>query len=151
MEATNNKNTATLIHLSALSQYIFPFGNFILPILIWSATKEKSEYLNEQGKKVINFQLSLFVYSIVLALIAIPILLITFLKNISINDFSNHNNFPFKNINIEDMNGIAVFGILAVVLFFALKVVEFFLIILASVKASNGIVYNYPITISFLK
>ena len=61
MEATNNKNTATLIHLSALSQYIFPFGNFIFPILIWSAVKDKSEYLNEQGKQVINFQLSLFV------------------------------------------------------------------------------------------
>lgn len=151
METTNNKNTATLIHLSALSQYIFPFGNFIFPILIWSATKEKSEYLDEQGKQVINFQLSLFVYSLVLALIAIPILLITILRNFSMNDFSNHNEFPFKHINIEDLNGMAVFGILAVIVFFALKVVEFFLIILASVKASNGIGYNYPMTIPFLK
>ncbi|KAB1155037.1 DUF4870 domain-containing protein [Flavobacterium luteum] len=151
MEATNNKNTATLLHLSALSQYLFPFGNFIFPILIWSATKEKSEYLDEQGKQVINFQLSLFVYSLILALIAIPILLITVLRNFSIKDFSNHNEFPFKNINIEDLNGMAVFGILAVIVFFALKVLEFFLIILASVKASNGMGYNYPITIPFLK
>ena len=151
MEAINNKNTATLLHLSALSQYIFPFGNFIFPILIWSATKEKSEYLDEQGKQVINFQLSLFVYSLVLALIAIPILLITVLRNFAMNDFSNHNEFPFKNINIEDLNGMAVFGILAVIVFFALKVVEFFLIILASVKASNGMGYNYPMTIPFLK
>lgn len=151
METNNNKNTATLIHLSALTQYFIPFGNFIFPIIIWSSMKDKSEYLDAQGKQVINFQLSLFLYSIVLGLIAIPIFLITLLKNISINDFSNHDEFPFRNFNIENINGIVIVAILAVVVFLALKIAEFFLILLGSVKASNGIDYKYPLSIPFLK
>ena len=139
------------MHLSALSQYVIPFGNFIFPILIWSAKKDKSEYLDAQGKQVINFQLSLTLYSLVLCLIAIPIFLITILRNISIYDFTNHNEFPFRNFNIENINGIVIVAILAVVLFLALKIAEFFIIILASVKTSNGIDYKYPLSIRFLK
>nr|MBP8066618.1 DUF4870 domain-containing protein [Flavobacterium sp.] len=36
-------------------------------------------------------------------------------------------------------------------LFCTLKVVEFFLIIYAAVKTSNGEKYNYPLSISFLR
>jgi len=151
METNNYKSTATLLHLSALSQYLIPFGNFIFPILIWSAKKEKSEYLDAQGKRVINFQLSLFLYSIVLGLIAIPIFIITVLKNISNPEFSIHHEFFFRNFTIENISGILIVAILAVVVFIALKIIEFFAIILASVKASNGIDYTYPLSIPFLK
>lgn len=151
METNNNKNTATFMHLSALTQYIIPFGNFIFPILIWSAKKDKSEYLDAQGKQVINFQLSLFLYSLVLCLIAIPIFIITALRNISIYDFSNHDEFPFRHFNIENINGIVIVAILTVVVFLVLKIAEFFIIILASVKTSNGIDYKYPLSIPFLK
>jgi uncharacterized Tic20 family protein len=41
-------------------------------------------------------------------------------------------------------------GIIAVI-FGLLKVAEFFLIIYASIKTSNGEKYNYPITIPFIK
>ncbi len=33
METTANKNTATLLQLSALTQYFFPLGNFIFPAI----------------------------------------------------------------------------------------------------------------------
>ncbi len=151
MEINNNKNTATFMHLSALTQYIIPFGNFIIPILIWSAKKDKSKYLDAQGKQVINFQLSLFMYSLILSIIAIPIFIITVLKNVSIYEFSNHNEFPFRHFNIENINGIVIIGLLAVVIFLVLKIVEFFIIILAAVKTSNGIDYKYPLSIPFLK
>ncbi len=88
---TNIKNTATLIHLSSLSQYFIPFGNFILPLIIWSTNKDKSEYVDTQGKQVINFQLSLFLYAVVLSLIAIPILFVTVLKNVPFSDIINDN------------------------------------------------------------
>ncbi|PWA05924.1 DUF4870 domain-containing protein [Flavobacterium psychrotolerans] len=151
MKTNSNNNTATLIHLSALSQYFIPFGNFIFPLLIWSSTKDKSENLDAQGKQVLNFQLSLFMYSLALGLIAIPIFIVTVLKNISIIEISNNDAFPIKNFNIEHINGIVIVAIIAVVLLLAIKIAEFFLILLASVKASNGEIYKYPFTIPFLK
>ena len=90
MSTTNEKNIATILHLSALTQYIFPFGNYIFPIVIWSSKKEDSAFINSNGKNVLNFQLSIFIYSVVLGLIAIPIFIYTLLKNIS-SDISFHN------------------------------------------------------------
>ena len=151
MENNNHKNTATLIHLSALTQYFIPFGNFIFPILIWNSTKEKSDYLDKQGKQVINFQLSLFVYALVLCLIAIPTLLVTIFSNVSINEIINHDSFYFENFNIENITGAIIVAITAIVILIVMKIAEFLLIILASLKASNGEDYKYPLTISFIK
>ena len=62
MESTVNKNTATLMQLSALTQYFFPFGNFIFPTIIWSIKKNESQFVNYNGKQILNglHQLSLY-------------------------------------------------------------------------------------------
>ena len=81
MENTNETNTATFTHLSTLTQYFIPFGNYIFPILIWTSKKEKSEFIDHHGKQVLNFQLSLLLYSLALLLIAVPIFIITVFNN----------------------------------------------------------------------
>ena len=68
MTTANDKNIATVLQLSALSQYIIPFGNYILPIIIWSSKKNESEFVDFNGKQVLNFQLSIFLYSVILFL-----------------------------------------------------------------------------------
>lgn len=151
METNNTKNTAALIHLSTLSQYLIPFGNYILPVIIWSSTKDKSEYINAQGKQAINFQLSLFLYSIVLCLVAFPILFVTVFKNISLSSAFNGDDWVIENFSFANISGIVAVAIMAGILFFALKVIEFFLIIYASVKSSNGEDFKYPLTIPFIK
>ena len=151
METTTTKNTAALIHLSTLTQYLIPFGNYIFPIVIWSSTKDKSEYINVQGKNAINFQLSLFLYSMVLGLIAFPILFMTVLKNVSFTTLFNDNEWILSDLNFANLTGIVVVALTAAVCFFTLKVVEFFLIIYASVKSSNGEDFQYPLTIPFIK
>jgi uncharacterized Tic20 family protein len=67
---TTTEKIATFTHLSALTQY-FIFGNFIFPILFWTSKKE-SEFVDYSGKQ--NQQLSLLLYTIGLALIAILVL-----------------------------------------------------------------------------
>ncbi|WP_310558761.1 DUF4870 domain-containing protein [Flavobacterium sp.] len=151
METTNNKNLATFTHLSALSQYCIPFGNYIFPIVIWSSNKDKSEFIDFNGKQVINFQLSMFLYSLVLAVIAIPIILITVFNNIPLDTIINDGDFIRHHISVENITGIAILAIVAIVLFVSLKVAEFFLIIFASVKASTGEKFEYPLTIPFIK
>jgi uncharacterized Tic20 family protein len=151
METNSKNSTAALINLSTLTQYFIPFGNFLFPIIIWSTTRDKSEYVNEQGKQTINFQLSLFLYTFVLALIAIPIALVTFFNNVSFNAIINNDDLFFENFDFSNLTGVITIAISAIALFIFMKIAEFFLIIYASVKTSNGDNFKYPLTIPFIK
>jgi hypothetical protein len=151
METTTEKNIATFTHLSALTQYFIPFGNFIFPILLWTSKKDKSEMVDYSGKQILNFQLSLLLYTIGLALIAIPVLLVTLFNNVPLNAINNDKNFIIENIDFGNNVGLITLGLTAVFAFVCLKAVEFFLIIYASIKTSNGEKYNYPLTIPFIK
>ncbi|MBS1534391.1 MAG: DUF4870 domain-containing protein [Bacteroidetes bacterium] len=151
METTKQTQTAAFINLSTLTQYFIPLGNFIFPIIIWGANKDKSEYVEQQAKQTLNFQLSLFMYSCILALIAVPIFLVTFFNHAHFNAHLEDGDFTFTDFDFSDLNGWLTLGILAVLVFAMLKVAEFFLIIYASVKTANGDDFKYPFTINFLK
>jgi uncharacterized Tic20 family protein len=151
MEKSTEKNTSAFTHLSTLSQYIIPFGNYIFPIIIWSSYKDKSEFVDHHGKQALNFQLSLLLYTLILALIAIPIFVTVFLQNLPIEAIFNDHDFYIRNFNFECNIGLLSIGATAVILFGLLKFVEFFLVIYASIKASNGELYKYPLTIPFIK
>jgi hypothetical protein len=103
------------------------------------------------GKQILNFQLSLLLYTIGLALIAIPVLLVTLFNNVPLNAINNDKNFIIENIDFGNNVGLITLGLTAVFAFVCLKAVEFFLIIYASIKTSNGEKYNYPLTIPFIK
>lgn len=151
METTTNKNLATFTHLSVLSQYCIPFGNFIFPLLIWSSNKNKSEFVDYNGKQVLNFQLSFLLYSLLLAVIFIPIFIINVISIVAFQDIINERYFMQNHFSIENITGMVILGIIAFLLLVALKTIEFILIIYAAVKASNGEKYTYPLTIPFLK
>jgi len=151
MKTSTEKKIAALIHLSTFSQYIIPFGNYIFPILLWSSKKEESEFVDYNGKQALNFQLSVLIYSLVLAAIAIPMLLVTVLKNISFNELINNEDIIFEHFDYESSIGLLTIGALALFAIAVMKIAEFFLIIYASVKASDGEEYSYPLTIPFIK
>lgn len=150
METTANRNTAILMQLSAYTQYFIPLGNFIFPVIIWSIKKQESKFVDYNGKQIINFQLSLLVYSLLLIIIAIPLLLYTVFSGIDFNSIDAFNNMESQ-FTTGKISGIAAIAIIAAILLVTLKVIEFFLIIYASVKNSNGENYNYPFTIKFIK
>ena len=151
METSNEKLTATLIHLSTLTQYFIPFGNFIFPIIIWSSKKNESQFIDYNGKQTLNFQLSIFIYTVVLCLIAIPIFIFSILKNVPFENYHNCDDFFRENFSVGNITGIAILGVIAVVIFFFLKIIEFILVIHAAVKTSNGENYKYPMSIPFFK
>ena len=151
METNSNHTTAALINLSSLSQYFIPLGNFIFPIIIWSTKKDSSEYINQQGKETINFQLSLFLYTLLLALIAVPIFLVTLFKTFNFEMVMQNEDLFLENLNFEDISGLIIIGIIAIVILSFMKVAEFFLIIYASVQTSKGVNFKYPLTIPFIK
>ncbi|GEC79285.1 DUF4870 domain-containing protein [Flavobacterium aquatile] len=151
MTSANERTIASVTHLSSFAQYIFPLGNFIAPIIIWSAKKNDSEFVDFNGKQILNFQLSIFTYSLILVAISLPLLIYGFVDLLGTNmSFSNFDiDFDgFQNQKITALIGIAIVSFVFLIF---LKIFEFILIINAAVKASNGENYKYPLTIPFFK
>ena len=67
-----DRSLIVLTHLSQLITLVIGFGSLIVPLIIWATNKEKVYQLDEHGKKIINFQISLLIYSI----ICIPLILL---------------------------------------------------------------------------
>ena len=144
----HQKNIATFIHLSTFSRFFIPFGNFIGPIILWSANKEKSEFINEHGKQAINFQISILLYAIILGTLTIPFFIFKIFNGIDFIDFNGFHDF---HINIGKPSPLlyvgGALGAIAVIGF----IIELVLIVVASLKARDGQLYKYPFTINFLK
>lgn len=150
METTANRNTATLLHLSALTQYFIPLGNLIFPTLIWSVKKNESEFVDYNGKQAVNFQLSLFLYSFVLAIVAIIIFVSTFLSNMNLIEKTD-GEWIIEQFSLGNITMLTLIAVIAVFLIILLKTAELFLILYAAVKSNNGERFNFPLTIKFIK
>jgi uncharacterized Tic20 family protein len=153
METTlteNQKNTSTFIHLSTFLKYFFPFANFIAPLLIWTFNREKA-FVDEHGKQAINFQLSVLIYTLLIGLICLPFFIIFATDFISLLETIDHNAGAFSVNNIQNLSGyILLFG-LAILLFLVLFIFELYAVINASIHASRGLLYQYPLSIPFIK
>ena|SRR5690606_2483422 len=152
METTGTRNTAILMQLSALTQYFIPLGNYIFPTVIWSMKKHDSEFVNYNGKQLINFQLSLLLYYLILGITSVTIFIYTLFNgmNISIKNY-NECEWVAEQIAAGNITGMIIIAVIAVSLIVLLKIFEFFLIIYAAVKNSNGENYKYPLTINFIQ
>ena len=148
MVSNHQKNIATFIHLSTFSRFFIPFGNFIGPIVLWITNKEKSEFIDKNGKEIINFQMSIFIYALIIGTLSIPFFIFNVLGDLEI--FSSRGFYDFH-INIGKPSPLLYItgglGVLAVLCF----IIELGLIIKASLKARDGEVYKYPLTIKFIK
>ncbi len=54
------------IHLAGLTTYvtIIPGASVILPLILWTLKKHESRFIEEQGREVLNFQISVLIYTI---------------------------------------------------------------------------------------
>ena len=66
-----DRQLIVLTHLSQLVTLVIGFGSLILPLIIWSTNKERVHQMDDHGKNILNFQISLLIYSI----ICIPLIL----------------------------------------------------------------------------
>lgn len=145
----HQKNIATFIHLSTFSRFIIPFGNFIGPLILWIANKDKSEFIDTHGKQAINFQISILLYAIIIGTVTIPFFIFNVFDGINFIDF-NHHNFSIDIGRLRPSPLLYItggLGFLAVVGF----ILEIVFIIKASLAAKEGKPYKYPLTINFLK
>lgn len=132
---SEEKTWGVLTHLLSLSGGIIPFGNILGPVIMWILKKEESDFVDENGKSSINFNLSFMIYYIVLLFSFVPLLIGT---GIAVGEF----NYP-------EASMIFPFALLGI--FVLLLLLHFVLVILAAIKTANGEVFRYPLSIRFLK
>lgn len=144
----HQKNIATFIHLSTFSRFIIPFGNFIGPIVLWVTNKDKSEFIDAHGKQAINFQMSILLYAVILGTLTIPFFVFKIFSGLDFIDFNGFHDF---HINIGKPSPLlyigGALGAFAVIGF----ILELVFIVIASLKARDGELYQYPLTINFFK
>lgn len=150
---TNGKeqfSTATFIHLSTFIKYIFPFGNYIAPIIIWTYNKEKP-FVDEHGRQAINFQLSMFIYTLIIVLACIPLMLYFAADLGSIIDQLERSSSEISFSGVRNISIFAsIFGVFLLLLI-AQFFFELYAVINAAIHASRGKLYKYPLSISFIK
>jgi uncharacterized Tic20 family protein len=56
---------AMFAHIGTFSSMFVPLGNIIAPIVIWQMKKNDSEFVVEQAKESLNFQITLFIYALI--------------------------------------------------------------------------------------
>ncbi len=120
-----------LCHLSALAGLVVPFAGCVIgPLVIWMLKREEFPFVDDQGKEAVNFQIPFAIAFLVL--------------------FSPRYLFPMV---------FTVFGHTLFVLFMwllslaalGLGVVDLVLVVVASMKANEGVRYRYPINFHFIK
>ena len=102
-----------LMHLSQLVTLLIGFGSLIVPLIIWSVNRERVFELNEHGKNILNFQISILIYSI----ICIPLILFL---------------------------GLGLVGLIV------LCFISIIFPIINALKANNGEIPKYPLSLSFI-
>jgi uncharacterized Tic20 family protein len=144
MKQNNTNTNAFLIHISAFAGFVFPFGQIITPLITWQTLKDRSPFLDEQGKEAVNFNLSYTLYVFILTVFVGSFFIGNFFRNFnSFNDF-NHVDLNF---NSGDIFGFLSFGSIAGIVY----LIGIALVIIASLKAKEGENYKYPFTIKFIK
>jgi uncharacterized Tic20 family protein len=108
------RNWAMICHLAGLAVFVFPFGGNVLgPLIVWAIKKDDHQFIDDQGKEALNFQLTMTICLIISAVLIIVLV-----------------GFFFLSI---------------------LCIYMVFMIIIASIKANDGINYRYPLTIRFFQ
>lgn len=84
MDEKEERNWGMGCHLAALAGFVIPFGNIIGPLIIWLIKRDESDFVNDQGKESLNFQITITILVIIAAILIIVLIGIALLILIGI-------------------------------------------------------------------
>jgi len=87
--ATGGKSTPDENSMAMLAHLLALFTGFVGPLIIWLVKKDQSDYVDDQGKEALNFQISLFIYFTVAGLSMFVLIGIVLLPAVWIFDIVN--------------------------------------------------------------
>lgn len=106
------KQYAMFIHISQFAGVIIPGLGWILPLVLWLTRKDTSSYIDANGKIVMNWIISCFLYAIGAS--------------------------------------ILIFILIGIPLLIALGVCSLVFTIIGAIRANEGIIWAYPLSIKFI-
>lgn len=74
------------MHLGQLAGLLIPLVGWILPILMWTTHKDRSEVVDAHGKNILNWMISVLIFSIIAGVLSVIIIGIPLLIAIWICD-----------------------------------------------------------------
>ncbi len=122
-----NTNTyCMLMHLSQLLSILFWGLGLVVPIVMWVANKDRFYEVDQQGKSLLNWLISLTIYGLVLAILALVLLSMGIVGNLGF--FTAY---------------------IFIVLYMVVGLFIFVCVIVSAIKANDGTLWEYPLTIDF--
>lgn len=135
---------AMACHLSGLIwvplywlQFPLPLVNVVVPGIVWLFKRESSEYVDLQGREALNFQIALFLYSLVLFTLGI----VGFFIYLAVFGADVQDTVGAIALVTQGIDGV-VKGVSVLATLWSLAFAP-----TAAVKAKKGQVYFYPFTI----
>jgi uncharacterized Tic20 family protein len=153
----HERNLSAVIHGATLGRFFVPFGQFLLPLVFWLPNRNQYAFVDYHGRQALNFQISMALYHLLLGMVSVPFFLGFFPNVLEWNSFEwgHWNGFwPFRlNFNTHFSNVPGLWWPLGMAGLLQLGLYGFNIAysILATIKASEGVYFKYPVTISFLK
>lgn len=123
LQTYQERQMGLFLHLSPLLGLFVPAAGIVVPIILWQTQKDKMPPLDRHGRMVVNWMISSFIYVVA----SIPLMILSFV-----------------------MLG-APFFIFFILFWLAFVVVSIAFPIIGAVKANDGELWEYPLTIKFLK
>ena len=122
--SAEERQWAMFAHLSALlgglvTGWVGGWGWFLGPLIIWLVKKDTMPFVNDQAKEALNFNITIAIIFVILAIL-----------------------------------GIATFGVgflVALPLMIIIGIAALVFIILAAIKANEGVAYRYPFALRLVK
>ena len=115
------RNWALASHLVSLLGYFIGFGEFIGPLMIWMLKRNESSFVGHHAKESLNFSLTQMLLLILTLIVCVPLCLIVI-------------GIPLL---IFSLAGLFLWHVIAA--------------IIGAVRAGEGELYYYPLTIRFLR
>ncbi|MFZ5647113.1 MAG: DUF4870 domain-containing protein [Bacillota bacterium] len=69
-----DKTWAMFCHLGGFCGYFIPFGNIIVPLILWLVKKDEFPFVDYHGKEALNFNISMTIYAAVSLLLGIVLI-----------------------------------------------------------------------------
>ncbi|WPQ60987.1 DUF4870 domain-containing protein [Chitinophaga sancti] len=113
---------------------ISPVGNIIAVLVLWLIKREQSTFLDTEGKEALNFQITMSLAALIVNMIFFFIGTLWTLSTFWWMSYSPNFSFRF----VSGRNGIV-------------WLINVIFSIIATIKASNGEVYRYPINLRLVK
>jgi uncharacterized Tic20 family protein len=127
-----------LCHLSALLMLFFSWGAVLGPLIVWLIKRNESSVVDDQGKESLNFQITVYIICLALSIVLGLLMFGTV-------GFGALWGSPLI-FTGGLAGGFGLVGILSIV-----RLIDIILVVVASIRANNGVSYRYPFNIRFIK